>query len=80
MHRRTLHELELLLLKLLFVTSLKHTAFGLNIKPEYWNIVLFVATLITFLHVQMLHLELALENTQIATIEEVHTAGVGHAA
>ena len=42
MHRRTLHELELLLLKLLFVTSLKHTAFGLNIKPEYWNIVLFV--------------------------------------
>lgn len=28
----------------------------------------------------MLHLELALENTQIATIEEVHTAGVGHAA
>ena len=80
MHRRTLHELELLLLKSLFVTSLKHTAFGLNIKPEYWNIVFVCGNFNYILACSMLHLELALENTQIATIEEVHTAGVGHAA
>ena len=33
-----------------------------------------------FLHIQMLHLGLALENTQVATIEEVRTAGADHAA